>query len=392
MLADLSATPGSLSLSKSNRHAFRSPSPKEPPHRSPRKSPHKSPQKLPHKSLHKSPHKSPRKSPVKGIIVGKAGGSRTHRVPRTFPERVVSYETELIPPHMFPPLKSFAPSSSLLPTSFVLPPPSPRASLPTGPVLPLRREGLPLEEDTLLSPPILEISPPNDNPFDNPVTPPPIRLPFPVAKPFAQRMVHAYSPARPSPLSRILMLADSPATPPKVAPANDSLSPVWASSEDDSQDSLERAVLGVPSRSEPVPPALSLEDMGCDSGTKTPPEKQKNYQPRKGPPARGRVFFPEPNNKKTKTVERSRLSEKENRNSGKQKAFSKPSSGDGNVARKASPVPSNVARVPSKSASKTTKTAPAATKEKPVAKPGAGPRRVPINSADAPPTGKAWKG
>ena len=367
MLADLSATPRSLILSNSNRPAFRSQSPK--------KSPHKSP----HKSSHKSPHKSPRKSPAKakGIIPGKTGGSRPHRVScgsLASPGNVVSYETELIPPPIFPPLKSLAPSSSLLPTFFVLPPPSPRASLPTGPVLPSGPEDSSVEGKAPLSPPIVEVSPPGDGPgVIDPVTPAPIRRPFPVAKPFAQRMVHAYSPAQPSPLSRILMLADSPTTPPKVVPANNSLSPILDSNEDDSQDSLEKAILGV---AKPALPVLSPEDMGCG--------------PPKGLSAQGRVFIPEANGKKTKTEagrpRSSAVLEKENL---KQKV-SKPS-GDGNIVRKALPLPND--SLPSKPTVKAISTTSTVSKGRPAAKPlGDGPRRVPINSANAPVIGKVWKG
>ena len=51
-----------------------------------------------------------------------------------------------------------------------------------------------------------------------PYTPPPFRRPFPMAKPLAPHMTHAYSPVKPSPLSRILMLADSPESPPLPKP------------------------------------------------------------------------------------------------------------------------------------------------------------------------------
>jgi len=182
-------------------------------------------------------------------------------------------------------------------------------------------------------------------------------------------------------------------TPPKTA--NNPLSPVLDSSEGDS---LETAALGVAAKPAPSPPGLSLEEIGCDLRTENAPqEKQEVCQPRKAFPVRGRVFVPETNGKKTKTVERTRPSavlEKENRISVKQKVFSKPSSGDGEVARKMPPVPSSASRQPSTPAAKTTKRAKALSKEKPVAKPslpGGGPRRVPINSADAPPMGRVGR-
>jgi hypothetical protein len=192
------------------------------------------------------------------------------------------------------------------------------------------------------------------------------------------------------------MLADSPTTPPK-AEANNTLSPILDSSEGDSQDSLERAVLGVPVKLAPSPPALSLEDIGCDSGSENPPQaKREVCKPRKDPPTRGRVLLPETDDKKKKAV-RPRspaVWEKENRVSGKQKLSVKPSSGDGKITRKVSSITGNATKTLSKPAAKATKES-TVSKEKPVAKPsipGGGPRRVPINSADAPAIGKVWKG
>ncbi|KAG6814465.1 hypothetical protein H0H87_008560, partial [Tephrocybe sp. NHM501043] len=72
----------------------------------------------------------------------------------------------------------------------------------------------PAKSTTSLSPtPSPLDSPPENTVPAIPSTPPAARLPFPVAKPFAQRMIHAYSPAKPSPLSRILMLGNSPNSP-----------------------------------------------------------------------------------------------------------------------------------------------------------------------------------
>ncbi|KAJ8092951.1 hypothetical protein PM082_011271 [Marasmius tenuissimus] len=110
---------------------------------------------------------------------------------------------------------------ALLSTTFALPPPSPKASFPAP------------QPALLLSTPF-EIPPPDETedamdvceePVNPSVTstqaPPNLKvpetpaehrrnLPFPMAKPYAPRMIHAYSPARPSPLSRILMLGNSP--------------------------------------------------------------------------------------------------------------------------------------------------------------------------------------
>ena len=103
---------------------------------------------------------------------------------------------------------------SLLPTSFVLPPPSPHSSLPRAPAL-LPSAALAAPAPTPVEPlQSLEGRLPSDAQAETRTVPaiitPPARHPFPVAKPFASRMVHAYSPVKPSPLSRILMMNDSP--------------------------------------------------------------------------------------------------------------------------------------------------------------------------------------
>ncbi|KAI0259428.1 Afadin and alpha-actinin-binding-domain-containing protein [Gloeopeniophorella convolvens] len=132
-------------------------------------------------------------------------------------------ETEVIP--------TSAPVS-LLPTSFTLPPLSPQSRLPPHPVS-LLPAPAPIPAPALLPSTTPPFTPPLASPEPSPApppqaaapppaqpeTPPPPR-PFPLAKPLARNMVHAYSPAKPSPLSRILMLADSP----------DSLPPLTADS------------------------------------------------------------------------------------------------------------------------------------------------------------------
>lgn len=181
--------------------------------------------------------KSPRKSPRKQKVVGKSGNARKTRISRRSsifsippPTNVEpAYETEVIP--IVVPAskqqtnnKSSALSKSILPTSFVLPPPSPRTSLPPPDSLlgPLDSH-LPENDPDPFSPSpepsplypiptIVEPAAPTDTEKPVPATPPPpMRRPaFPVAKPLASHMTHAYSPVKPSPLSRILMLADSP--------------------------------------------------------------------------------------------------------------------------------------------------------------------------------------
>lgn len=174
-----------------------------------------------------SQKKSPRKSPRKNKVVGKSNTGRKVRTSRrssTFSippptNAEPAYETEVIPVPVSARLSSdqAQPTTrqSILPTSFVLPPPSPRTSLPPPP-------------NTLLCP-SRDVSSGNGVRTDNsseivlpsschhpvvqpnvPQTPLASQRPFPVAKPLAQRMTHAYSPTKPSPLSRILMLGESP--------------------------------------------------------------------------------------------------------------------------------------------------------------------------------------
>ncbi|KAF8216749.1 Afadin and alpha-actinin-binding-domain-containing protein [Mycena galopus ATCC 62051] len=160
----------------------------------------------------KAGRSSPRKSPGKVVAVGKAGANRkTTRVSRRSslvspPRFQPAFETEVLPPLQAPSFTSA--SSSLLPTSFVLPPPSPSSAFP-APAL-LLSSSSPLLEVPQPSAPF-QPSPSASGP--DPSTPLNFRLPFPMAKPFMPRMIHAYSPAKPSPLSRILLLGNSPATP-----------------------------------------------------------------------------------------------------------------------------------------------------------------------------------
>ena len=138
-------------------------------------------------------------------------------------------DTELIPPSPPPPsrdtiarmtsvedlLASCAQPKELVTTEFVLPPRSPQSSLPPPPK-PTGRVLLPAF--TLSLPSTTPDSSPSDH-LPQPSTsemqllsPKSPGRGFPVAKPLAQRMIHAYSPVRPSPLSRVLMV-DSPSPP-----------------------------------------------------------------------------------------------------------------------------------------------------------------------------------
>ncbi|KAJ3871053.1 hypothetical protein F5051DRAFT_434164 [Lentinula edodes] len=166
-----------------------------------------------------------------------------------------AFETEVIP-HLPPPLSigvSIPPlmstsssTESLLPTAFVLPPPSPCASLPPSKpalllLIPLyrclcrhfkRHKNKNRVKITDFSRPSLQSHvPPSATPADpvdsvpqTPFTGAHQTFPYPVAKPLATHMIHAYSPVRPSPLSRILMLGNSPGSPSNIALDPDSSS------------------------------------------------------------------------------------------------------------------------------------------------------------------------
>lgn len=200
-----------------------------------------------------SPRRSPRKL-KKGVNGRKTRVSRRSSVlsasaisPRK--DKVLpAYETEVIPiippspsrqlPEFKTSLEALCPPSPVhLTNSFVLPPPSPAASLPSRvgsattlpPIPPLPKLEIPppfedTSEDDIMDtspgpvPPLSSASSSSTS-LDAPVLSgpgmpsTPVVRPFPMAKPFAQRMIHAYSPVKPSPLSRILMMADSPESP-----------------------------------------------------------------------------------------------------------------------------------------------------------------------------------
>ncbi|KAL0571441.1 hypothetical protein V5O48_010531 [Marasmius crinis-equi] len=204
-----------------------------------------------------------------------------------------AFETEVIPS------PSLAPPPALLPTSFVLPPPSPKASFPAPqPALLLSTpfevppisdmEDVAMEEENprpsssqVNQAPLL----PLPEPPKVPETPGELRRthPFPVAKPFAPRMIHAYSPARPSPLSRILMLGNSPDS----NHSNDSglLDPV---PEEDMfpeiplEDRMAAEALSVPLESsgehemEPEPAMTLAQELGV---SESPPESPAGMRP-----------------------------------------------------------------------------------------------------------------
>ncbi|KAJ7091543.1 Afadin and alpha-actinin-binding-domain-containing protein [Mycena belliarum] len=331
-----------------------------------------------------SPRKSPRKSPGKLVTVGKAGASRkTTRVSRRSslsspPRFQAAFETEVLPPLPAPSFTSA--SSSLLPTSFVLPPPSPGSAFP-APALLLS------SSSPLLAAP--QPPAPSALPGSGPATPPGLRRPFPMAKPFAPRMIHAYSPVKPSPLSRILMLANSPATPAEDAPAAGDMSlPLETLLEADEGGELFPAVPPAPAPQLERQPTLA-EELGV---SESPPESpEAPIMGRAAGAGRGRVFSREPvgarftaqEKGKGRVAEAARgVGEKENGVAlGRGRGKGVPSLGAGAGVKKA-PVAAGSAG--SRARLMTKLPPPTAAKM--------GPRRVLVDSAEAPAVGRGWRG
>ncbi|KAI0730564.1 Afadin and alpha-actinin-binding-domain-containing protein [Earliella scabrosa] len=222
-----------------------------------------------------SPRRSPRKrksvvaSARKTRVSRRSSGLGVALSPRAKQKVQPAYETEVIPPTIpaIPPSPSRQmpefktsmaapppPSPSFLTNAFVLPPPSPAASLPSRdalpPIPPLPKLEIPPSSEDTSDDNIMDTTPQSlpsssstnslpssassssstsEPPLSGPGVPvpsTPVVRPFPMAKPFAQRMIHAYSPVKPSPLSRILMMADSPESPESPGARLDALAEV----------------------------------------------------------------------------------------------------------------------------------------------------------------------
>ncbi|TFK29578.1 hypothetical protein FA15DRAFT_663719 [Coprinopsis marcescibilis] len=391
----------------------------------------------PRKALRTS-KRSPRKSPAKAKFMvsvnkhsgspkkgGRSGGAAI-KISLSSPSKVIpAYETEVIPP--FPKLQSsLAPPSDWLPPAFVLPPPSPRASLPSEPVLPPPKA----QNNSRSSGNLAPVSEATEDAETSPATPSPPRRPFPMAKPFAQRMVHAYSPAKPSPLSRILQLSNSPLELPELPSMSiDGDIPgdeyeYEDEEDDDSPPGLNEGYIPQPQASEPQM-SLAAELGVTESPPDTPLQDNRAVTSRAAPPVRGRVLFPK-TQQATKTKPSSSSSKttltKDVKGKGKSKAEpaqpaprTRPPSATGQVEKtgtgrlgKTSPVFKPPTAVPStkdssrsngmakpsappkasSSTAKTTTAKPAgagrtSTSGKPLPPAGGGPRRVPIDSLEA---------
>ena len=186
----------------------------------------------------KSPQKPQTAKPKRRSSIAVAGKKGRKSVKFGSPPKKVvpmqTLDTELIPPSPPPPsretiarmtsvedlLASCAQPKELVTTEFVLPPRSPQSSLPPPPK-PTSRAPPPLFQ-LLVTSTTPDCSPPDHIPQHsaNGSQQLPQELPdraFPIAKPLALRMIHAYSPVKPSPLSRVLMV--DRASPPHEPPA-----------------------------------------------------------------------------------------------------------------------------------------------------------------------------
>ncbi|KAG5338054.1 hypothetical protein E4T56_gene12389 [Termitomyces sp. T112] len=351
--------------------------------------------------LRQSPKKSPRKSPTK-VRVGKASTSalrKTTRVSRrsslvTPPRILPSFETEVLPPLPALSLNPKPLTTSLLPTSFVLPPPSPHTSLPTQPAilastipsLP-REQGTPPQSTLTLSP----TSPENEE-VTLPETPPPAQRLFPVAKPLAQRMIHAYSPAKPSPLSRILMLGNSPDTFEAFSSGSEEVSTLKPVVEEDER------IPGFRERAAP-PEQMSLAaELGIPESPPDSPLQEKKVEQNVvrhsavTTTTKGRALKPDPRRftaqEKGKTkATRAHVAigrSKENNTKAEKKVSTAPPrlSPPGSIGEEATKPPLKPNDVSTSRSRRVTKLPPTQ----------GGPRRVLMNSDEAPPVGKSWRG
>ena len=202
--------------------------------------------KLASPSLRKS--KSPMKpQPVKqkrrsSIAVAGKKGRKSVKFSSPPPKKAAptqTLDTELIPPSPPPPsretiarmtsvedlLASCSQPKELVTTEFVLPPRSPQSSLPPPPKPTSRAAPPPFHLSVPSTTADFSISEHVPQPSTSGTQQLPLMSPgraFPVAKPLAQRMLHAYSPVKPSPLSRVHTVdrASPPREPPFISAGN----------------------------------------------------------------------------------------------------------------------------------------------------------------------------
>ncbi|KAI0071156.1 hypothetical protein K474DRAFT_1652846 [Panus rudis PR-1116 ss-1] len=375
----------------------------------------------------RSPRKSPRKvrvaSPKKTRVSRRSSGV-VSLSPRAKSKVTPAFETEVIPISPMKPVFTTSLEASpahpvALPPAFVLPPPSPAATIGNKDSLlalpPLAQLEIPpnscdtnnnsdsMEESNMPNQPIAPSSSTSSSNADSlstgqrtqssgvPSTPLG-RRPFPMAKPYAQHMIHAYSPAKPSPLSRILMMASPD------SPESSSTPPLGVLTEEDEGMDISPTPAGQAQRPQPVVRSLAAE-LGVSSDSddddrammKAAPKAGESKPSLKSTMAANRRTKPQaaPAPTRASRSQTSTTLEKENKI-----RRSKPSSSiglssskviSGGIVKKTKPVP-----LKTSAAIAGTGTGAGITGQTGiVSKVKGGARRVPIESAQAAPT---WRG
>ncbi|KAL1759803.1 Afadin and alpha-actinin-binding-domain-containing protein [Schizophyllum commune] len=279
-------------------------------------------------------------------------------------------------------------SAGLLPT-FVLPPPSPRTSLPPQPALP------PMAFPPL-NLPSLSAAPTPSAPIaassSAPLSTLPPRTPgrgYPVAKPLASRMIHAYSPAQPSPLSRILMLGNSPGSDGDSRPPISALDPLREEDEhamDEEEDG--RGVID--DDDNPFSPMVTRKPMSLAEElgvTLSPPSPPPAPAPTRDTKGKGRANAGDKAKKKKKESRKEKEKDGDKGAAPAVKAKAGASSTSKSSGRETRSSSSKTTTAASSRAGSSRETRSKASSPPPklrVTGAGGGPRRVPIDSAEAP--------
>lgn len=325
----------------------------------------------------RSPRRSPRKSSHKSVAV--ARGAKKARVSRRSSglgaaaaskgKVIPSFETEVLPPspsfqppHFKTSMEPPQPQPPALPSVFMIPPPSPAAKLPSQQSADTLSQHLPPMSSLTSIDTLNDARASSSNGPDVALSiqvavldTPGGHKPFPMAKPLAARMIHAYSPVKPSPLSRIMMLANSPDSP----------------QSDDGETSPSPGVPLV------APPLGKIPAVNFNISDERLPSQDDGA-------AQGKHRDTQKPKTQSSTAVRMIALEKENKRRVKSSVHAASSS------RQASQKESRKAIPPSSSNQAMTSSRTKPAMKLPPGKGGA--RRVPINSADAAPTAPGWRG
>lgn len=382
-----------------------------PPPESPRPSPQRSHRKSPRKAKSSSSTlvngvKKPR--PSRRSSAAHKGKGKEKASSRVVP----SYETEVIPPSPSLVVPSFKTNMTMsqpkapqvIAPAFVLPPPSPAAQLPPRESLlsatlvppfpklsiPGSSSEPPVPSGSSLSAPTAEPmlvepsdpDPPPDTTAMQVPTTPGSRRPFPMAKPFATHMVHAYSPVKPSPLSRILMLGNSPDSPEPVQML-DTLAEEDEGPNRSPTPAFRRLAAG-------PAPSLAMElGIAEDDEEDAPHDRARDALPPRPGSSLGRYPTVKDKGKGRAQPTASRSREPSSSNAEKKRAKSKGTNTAPLTASKV--IGGGVSKRTTRSTTKAALASGAASNPTAKSTAKAGPRRVPIGSAEAAPA-PAWRG